>query len=860
VEILRAVAQALAVAHERGIVHRDVKPGNILLADGSAVVSDFGIAKAIVSAWAGSSDGIRTGTGVGVGTAKYAAPEQAMGDATTDHRADIYSFGVVAYELLAGVPPFEGDTPVQLVTAHLTETPRPLEELRPELPGALAELVMQCLEKSPDRRPASARALVDAIALLPLSEPTPPGAARAGRSPQRRRVLGIAAALGAVAIAAAVVANLGALASPEGFGVSRDGQLPRVVVGDPSTAEADTILGIAFAAIVRSELAQSSQVSPVSPTTVATTLARMRQPPTARVSAPIAREIGQRIGAAGYVDASIARLAGSTHLTLRLVTADSAREVIALSETVADESELSRAMTRLARALRRGLGESRARLRDLPPVGGATTSSLEALALATAGVRANVVEDDQPKARRLLEEAVRIDPEFASAWRALAAVYNNLGLRGPGFAERAGRRAMELSAGLPLRERTEIEAFYYFGVVRDPERAEAAYQRLVEITDTTEGEANLAEMMLQRHRPNEARALVTAALRHRDTSELLLRHLFQAEVERGSLAAADTVLRLMQRHVPNTNRPFLSMLALAHQRGEHERVRQIIDSVEALDRPVERAAVARARLTQALVEGAPRRALEARRRMRVVDPGTPSAQAVAHIVDTLQTSWVEVFVVGDTASARDRLLRLMPWLRAGGSAPDNWPLLQTLYVLTDVALIDDARRVRELWEQTIADTALQRRFQRARNFAVVNLERVAAPTAETIIKLRSPDFYPAQAALRAYDIATAFDRMGRADSAAHYYGAYLRTPTVARFDPTADGLLYTRALERLTELEESLGHDSLAVAYGARLLALWRYSEPRLAARVRAVEERLVRLERRSPDAARARILRTPEE
>ena len=156
VEILRDVGKALAYAHERGVVHRDIKPDNILLSGRTAVVADFGIAKAIAAAQERPVGATLTQIGTSIGTPAYMAPEQAAGDPDTDHRADIYSFGCMAYELIAGHPPFHGLPPHKLLAAHMGETPRPIQELHPDCPPTLARLVMQCLVKDPAERPASA--------------------------------------------------------------------------------------------------------------------------------------------------------------------------------------------------------------------------------------------------------------------------------------------------------------------------------------------------------------------------------------------------------------------------------------------------------------------------------------------------------------------------------------------------------------------------------------------------------------------------------------------------------------------------------------------------------------------------------
>jgi len=158
--ILRDVAKALAYAHEHGVVHRDIKPDNVLLTGGSAVVTDFGVAKALSASKILAPGGTLTQVGASLGTPAYMAPEQAAADPDTDHRADIYAYGVMAYEMLAGHPPFHGRTPQKLLAAQMGERPQPIEEVRPDAPQLLAQLVMKCLEKNADSRPQSAADLV----------------------------------------------------------------------------------------------------------------------------------------------------------------------------------------------------------------------------------------------------------------------------------------------------------------------------------------------------------------------------------------------------------------------------------------------------------------------------------------------------------------------------------------------------------------------------------------------------------------------------------------------------------------------------------------------------------------------------
>ncbi|HTK52217.1 MAG TPA: protein kinase [Gemmatimonadaceae bacterium] len=214
VGIARDVAKALQYAHERGVVHRDIKPDNVLLSGGTAVVTDFGIAKAIAVARGGDRserDGASdfptptlTQIGTSIGTPAYMAPEQAAGDPNVDHRADLYAFGCMVYELLAGHPPFADRTPLRVLAAHMGEPPKPVAELRPDAPLALTELVTRCLEKEPDARPQSAADVLRALDSVTSGGATPamPGILLGARGMLRKSLVLYALAFIIVAVVA----------------------------------------------------------------------------------------------------------------------------------------------------------------------------------------------------------------------------------------------------------------------------------------------------------------------------------------------------------------------------------------------------------------------------------------------------------------------------------------------------------------------------------------------------------------------------------------------------------------------------------------------------------------------------------
>ncbi len=164
IAILRDVAKALAYAHQRGIVHRDIKPDNVLLSGGTAVVTDFGIAKALsASRTDGGQNATLTSVGTSIGTPAYMAPEQVAGDPNLDHRVDLYALGCMAFELLTGKSPFADYPPQRMLAAHLSEAPKSVETLRPDCPPALALLVARLLEKDPADRLGSAQEVVQAL-------------------------------------------------------------------------------------------------------------------------------------------------------------------------------------------------------------------------------------------------------------------------------------------------------------------------------------------------------------------------------------------------------------------------------------------------------------------------------------------------------------------------------------------------------------------------------------------------------------------------------------------------------------------------------------------------------------------------
>jgi eukaryotic-like serine/threonine-protein kinase len=846
-ELARQVLLGLGAAHAAGIVHRDLKPGNLMLSAGGALkILDFGLAKV--------RDLSLTGSGMRPGTVAYMSPEQLQSE-TVDERSDLWSLGVVLYEMLTGRQPFGAGHELSTVYRILHEEPAPPSTLRAEIPAELEEIVLRLLRREPEERYLSAAEVLEALEAL-QADPLPPGHIRPGplqrprRIPRRVQAMAVSGVLALGVFGTLITGERGqpipgALGTGAGETVGETlvsrgvlAERERILLADFTSSTGDSLEAALAGVAFRVDLAQSPMLTLVETRQVREALGRMERPEVTTLDLELAREVALREGIKAVLAGEIARGGSGYLLSARLLAAESGETLASERETAADSTALIEAIDRLSSRMRERIGESLRSIQGKPPLARATTGSLEALRKYSQALHALDVQGEEARGVALLEEAIALDSAFAMAYVSLAAA-----LRSRTTTDQRARRVEVISRAYEHRDRlTDRERYtmltrYYTHVTGERDKAITASRMLLDLhpDDHTalQSLATLYNEIRDFARAEEFARRTWAA----DSSGFsALQSILVAQFNQSKYEDAEATLQRFAARFPEHWRLAYLGILMAAAQGDYARAERLAKA-ERRARPADRDVQANMALlltSLALVRG---KVEEANRYQREADElfrqrarsGSRLTSILAHL---------RMKITLGAAPAPEAVQRILKEYPLSEVPIGDRPYLHLVALHARIGQPQHARALLDEWHASVP-AELLRLDESSLRWAQAEIALAESRPWDALDELQRSDRGGRPTAALPL-LARAYDRAGQMDSAVVFYERYLHTPDLARILGDPEWLAPT--LERLAQIYEVRGERQKATDRYTRLVELWKDADPELQPRVREARRRLAAL------------------
>jgi tetratricopeptide (TPR) repeat protein len=560
--LLGQIADALGYAHARGVLHRDIKPDNVMMSGRHATVMDFGVARAVTEA---ADQAALTMEGVAIGTPAYMAPEQAAADPQIDHRADIYALGLLGYELLTGSTPFADRSPQQVLVAQMTEEPEPVTTRRREVPAVLAEVVMRSLEKDMTNRWSTGEEIVRRLESLNTSDSTTAPSV-ASRGIGRHMIAGL---VGLAAIIVILLTVLGRGADPTaGASSTSTAIFPFTVRGG---AELD-YLGEGMVGLLARSLDGAGDLRSVDSRAV---LAAIRHEQPGLLDPESAGDLAQRLGAGLYVLGDIVQVGASVHIDAALYDRQGATDPIGQASVDGGPDDLLSMVNQVAAQL---LASGVAPASRVVQVAAVTTDSLSALKAYLEGEQLFRVGQYDP-AVEAFQNAIAVDSQFALAFYRLS-VAAEWALN-PGLARVAAEGAVRHAERLAEHDRRLLDALL---ATRngEGERAERLFRSIVQVWPQDVeawnqlGEAQFHFGPLSGRAVERSRVAFERVLSFEPDHAGALVHLNRMATRLADSLGVDTLARLIETLNPAGDRTFETDLSRALVLNDAGRIDQLL--------------------------------------------------------------------------------------------------------------------------------------------------------------------------------------------------------------------------------------------------------------------------------------------